>query len=107
MNNLRDDKQKNYNLFVRGSKGRIGREIVKYFMLENSNSTAVEISRFGGSFTHIINNISNVNVFFVTNVIISAIVIIININFLYFGNNSTMLLAVPVLVLININFSYS
>lgn len=67
MNNLRDDKQKNYNLFVRGSKGRIGREIVKYFMLENSNSTAVEISRFGGSFTHIINNISNVNVFFVTN----------------------------------------
>ena len=67
MDNLRDNKPENFNLFVRGSKSRLGREIVKYFMLKNSSSTVVEISRFGGSFAYVINDISIANVFFITN----------------------------------------
>ena len=36
-------------------------------MLKNSSSTVVEISRFGGSFAYVINDISIANVFFITN----------------------------------------
>jgi nucleoside-diphosphate-sugar epimerase len=67
MNNLKNNKPKNFNLFVRGSKSRLGKEIIKYFMLKNSGSTVVEVSRFGGSFAYVINDINSANVFFITN----------------------------------------